>query len=104
MDERAASFIRFLDAFHRLRGRIQSAFSGAAGDLGLTELESIVLNAVTGSATPPTVPQIGRSLGHARQVVQRAANQLVDRGLIEAVPNPDTDAPTGSAQRQRVAT
>ncbi len=35
------------------------------------------------------MPQIGRSLGHPRQVIQRAVNVLVDKGLIETAPNPD---------------
>jgi DNA-binding MarR family transcriptional regulator len=48
-----------------------------------------VLNAVTGSPSPPTVPQIGRALGHPRQVIQRAANSLAEAGLIAALPNPD---------------
>lgn len=48
-----------------------------------------VLNAVVEAERPPTVPQIGRSFGHPRQLVQRAANALIAAGLIEAVPNPD---------------
>jgi DNA-binding MarR family transcriptional regulator len=35
------------------------------------------------------VPQIGRSLGVPRQIVQRAANSLVAAGLVETLPNPD---------------
>ena len=34
------------------------------------------------------LPQIGRSLGHARQVIQRAANVLVQRGFLETRANP----------------
>ena len=30
-----------------------------------------------------------RSFGQPRQLVQRAANSLIEAGLIEAVPNPD---------------
>lgn len=48
-----------------------------------------MLNAVVEADHPPTVPQIGRSYGQPRQIVQRAANSLIDMGLIEAVPNPD---------------
>ena len=52
-------------------------------------MEATVLAAVVEATRPPTVPQIGRSLGHPRQVIQRAANGLVAAGLIEAAPNPD---------------
>jgi DNA-binding MarR family transcriptional regulator len=81
--------IGLIDATSRLRGRLKSAFAGSAEDLGLSEMEMTVLNAVTGSPSPPTVPQIGRALGHPRQVIQRAANSLADAGLIEPLPNPD---------------
>jgi DNA-binding MarR family transcriptional regulator len=78
-----------LDELARIRGRIGTAFSPGRKQTGLTEVEWIVLNAVTGATNPPTVPQIGRSLGHARQVVQRAATRLVDHGLVEWIDNPD---------------
>lgn len=56
---------------------------------GLAEMELTVLTAVVNAANAPTVAQIGRSLGHPRQVVQRAANQLVERGLVVFTDNPD---------------
>lgn len=87
--DRATAFITFLDEVHRLRGRMHSALGNSYGHMGLTNTEIVVLNAVVGAATPPTVPRIGRSLGHARQVIQRAANALIERGLIEQTPNPD---------------
>jgi DNA-binding MarR family transcriptional regulator len=87
-DARAGSFIRFLDEFHRVRGRIAEGMADAYEER-FSDVEGVVLNAVAGAASPPTVPQIGRSLGHARQVIQRAANALIERGLIATVPNPD---------------
>ena len=86
---RAALLIQLLDEVARIRGRISSAFAEGRIATGLSDLEMVVLNAVTGAAHPPTVPQIGRSLGHARQVIQRAASALVAQGLIEWVANPD---------------
>lgn len=81
--------IGLIDATSRLRGRLKSAFAASAADSGLGEMEMTVLNAVTGARTPPTVPQIGRALGHPRQVIQRAANALVDAGLIATSENPE---------------
>lgn len=78
-----------IDAVARLHGRTRSAFSPAREGLGLNDMESTVLIAVVGAQTPPTVPQIGRSLGHPRQVIQRAANALVAAGLIRLADNPD---------------
>lgn len=52
-------------------------------------MEHTVLAAVVEARQPPTVPKIGRALGHPRQVIQRAANGLVARGLIGLVENPD---------------
>lgn len=89
MPERARDFIQFLDELARARGRTVVAFRDIRIMHGLTEVENIVLTAVTGARTPPTVPQIGRSLGHPRQVIQRAADSLVARGLLEWRDNPD---------------
>ncbi|MBV9842291.1 MAG: MarR family transcriptional regulator [Sphingomonadaceae bacterium] len=88
-ESRAELFIRLLDEVARTRGRIASAFAASRAASGLSDLEMVVLNAVTGAASPPTVPQIGRSLGHARQVVQRAASALVAKELAEWMTNPD---------------
>lgn len=78
-----------IDAVSRLHGRTRSAFAPAREGLGLNKMESTVLVAVIGAQTPPTVQEIGRSLGHPRQVIQRAANSLVDAGLIVLTDNPD---------------
>ena len=83
-----ASLISLFDSLSRLRGRLSSVFAPARPE-ALSVTEMTVLNAVAGARTPPTVPQIGRSLGHARQVIQRAATTLVAAGLIEMQPNPD---------------
>ncbi|MGE3692473.1 MAG: MarR family winged helix-turn-helix transcriptional regulator [Novosphingobium sp.] len=77
------------DELIRLNGRMKSLFAGARRREGLGDSEQSVLNAVVEADRPPTVPQIGRSYGQPRQIVQRAANSLIEAGLIEAVPNPD---------------
>ncbi|MET0588340.1 MAG: helix-turn-helix domain-containing protein [Novosphingobium sp.] len=77
------------DELIRLGGRMKATFAGARREEGLGDSEMSVLNAVVEADRPPTVPQIGRSFGQPRQLVQRAANSLMDAGLIEAVPNPD---------------
>lgn len=78
-----------IDALARTQGRLRAAFAPAREAAGLSMIEHTVLVAVVEARTAPTVPQIGRSLGHPRQVIQRAANQLVEAGLISARPNPD---------------
>jgi DNA-binding MarR family transcriptional regulator len=77
------------DELIRINGRMKSLFAGARRREGLGDSEQSVLNAVVEADRPPTVPQIGRSYGQPRQIVQRAANSLIEAGLIEAVPNPD---------------
>ncbi len=77
------------DELIRLNGRLKSLFAEARRGAGLGDSEMGVLNAVVEADRPPTVPQIGRSFGHPRQLVQRAANALMAAELIEAVPNPD---------------
>jgi DNA-binding MarR family transcriptional regulator len=77
------------DELIRLGGRMKATFAGARREEGLGDSEMAVLNAVVEADRPPTVPQIGRSFGQPRQLVQRAANSLMAAGLIEAEPNPD---------------
>lgn len=89
MTDHAHQFIRLLDELARTRGRTMAAFRDLRAESGLTDVENVVLTAVTGATRPPTVPQIGRSLGHPRQVIQRAADTLVTRGLLEWRDNPD---------------
>lgn len=87
--DRLSDFERFADEVARLRGRMQELFAPTRAASGLGAMELTVLTAVVNAALPPTVAQIGRSLGHPRQVVQRAANQLAERGLVEFADNPD---------------
>lgn len=81
--------VALIDELVRLNGRLKSLFSTAYADSGLSSMEFTVLTAICSANTPPTVPQIGRSLGHARQVIQRAANLLVGQNLVETVDNPN---------------
>jgi len=81
--------VGLVDETSRLNGRLRGIFSASCQSIGLGESEIMVLNAVVEAERPPTVAQIGRSLGHARQLIQRAANSLCDDGLIATAPNPD---------------
>ncbi|MCB2079865.1 MAG: MarR family transcriptional regulator [Novosphingobium sp.] len=81
--------VGLIDEVSRLQGRVKSVFAVARQGVGLGESEITVLNAVVEAERPPTVPQIGRSLGHPRQLIQRAANSLKAAGLIEMLENPD---------------
>jgi DNA-binding MarR family transcriptional regulator len=77
------------DELIRVNGRLKAMFAGARRDEGLGDSEMAVLNAVVEADRAPTVPQIGRSFGQPRQIVQRAATSLIAQGLLEARPNPD---------------
>jgi DNA-binding MarR family transcriptional regulator len=89
MADSHCDLIMLIDATARLHGRLRSAFATVRTESGLSEMEQTVLSAVTEARTPPIVAQIGRSLGHPRQVIQRAANALAEAGLIAFVDNPD---------------
>jgi DNA-binding MarR family transcriptional regulator len=73
----------------RVGARLSGTFAEARRQAGLGDSEFLVLNAVVEAEHPPTVPRIGRSLGRPRQLVQRAADSLIDAGLIRTLPNPD---------------
>lgn len=83
------ALVGLVDEISRLNGRLKSTFAASRRAIGLGESEMMVLNAVVEADRPPTVPQIGRSLGSPRQLVQRAANALMARGLLETAANPD---------------
>lgn len=89
MSDRFTDFERFADEVARLRGRMRALFADTRAESGLPEMELMVLTAVVNAAAPPTVAQIGRSLGHPRQVVQRAANRLAELGLAAFADNPE---------------
>lgn len=81
--------IALIDEVLRLNSRLRTIFEGTTEFTGLSSMQFTVLTAVTESRSAPTVPQIGRSLGHPRQVIQRAANVLVAEGLIDTQDNPN---------------
>lgn len=77
------------DEVSRLKSRLGTLFAEAGVASPLSSLESTVLTAVMEAQRAPTVPQIGRSLGHHRQAVQRAARALCAAGLLVTIANPD---------------
>lgn len=81
--------IALIDEVIRVNSRLRSVFEGTTEFSGLNSMQLTVLTAVVESKSPPTVPQIGRSLGHPRQVINRAVKVLLEEGLIEALDNPD---------------
>ena len=81
-------FERFADEISCLRGRMQALYADTRAKTGLSKMEMTVLTAVVNATRPPTVAKIGHSLGHPRQVVQRAANQLAELQLISFTDNP----------------
>lgn len=81
--------VALVDETIRLNSRLRSVFGTARAGCALNDSEHMVLNAVVEAGQAPTVAQIGRSMGQARQLVQRAANSLREAGLIESCDNPD---------------
>ena len=81
--------VGLVDEVIRLHGRLATVHGDRGETEGLTGAQALVLTAVINAGRPPTVPQIGRSLGHARQSVQRIANALIAQGLLTSTENPD---------------
>jgi len=78
-----------MDEVLRTHGRLLAATAGFGAEDGLTGAQMLVLTAVVNAQRAPTVPQIGRSLGHTRQSVQRIADALLARGFVATKDNPD---------------
>jgi DNA-binding MarR family transcriptional regulator len=69
-------------------GRLKRIFAEATAETGLTQMAYQSFIVISDGAAPTTVPALGRRLGHPRQVMQRAVNELIAAGLIETLPNP----------------
>jgi DNA-binding MarR family transcriptional regulator len=89
MPDSHSDLVLLYDAVARIHGRLRESFAAVRAGSGLSDIEHTVLAAVVEAQRPPTVPQIGRALGHPRQVIQRAANALQAGGLIVFTANPD---------------
>ena len=81
--------VALLEESIRLKESAQKVLSDAMGGKTLTRLERLILVITSESDEPLTGSQISRALGNSRQVVQRAANQLVKAGLLRKLKNPD---------------
>ena len=85
---RSNPLLAVIDEILRLQSCFEDLFSEVSNASELSTLQKLVIFAVFDAPTPPTVPQIGRNLGHPRQVIQRVVNELVREGLLEKAPNP----------------
>jgi DNA-binding MarR family transcriptional regulator len=83
-----AELTSLISECYLLHGQLNNLFSTVKDSVDMTGMESLTLFAIVNSDKPVTIPQIGRSLGHARQVIQRAANALEARGLVRTMENP----------------
>lgn len=83
-----AELTSLISEFFLLQGRLTNIFASIRECADLSGVETLTLSAVISAERPVTVPQIGRSLGHARQVIQRAARVLETRGLLTTRDNP----------------
>lgn len=86
---RSNPLVQMIDEIIRLNSRLRTVFAGSAEATGLSAMEAAVLAAVVDAQRAPTVARIGRSLGHPRQIIQRAANNLIEAELVRTMPNPD---------------
>ena len=80
--------LSIVDEVLRLQSGLERIFADLECLSGLSTLQKLVLSCVLEAPVAPTVPQIGRNLGHSRQVIQRIVNELVTEELVEKTPNP----------------
>jgi DNA-binding MarR family transcriptional regulator len=83
-----ADIVVILGEANRIATRCLQIFSQIRQASGLSGIETLTLMAIAHAPDPPTVPQVGRSLGHPRQVIQRAVRVLEQAGLVRLEPNP----------------
>lgn len=81
--------IALIEECIQLRDIAQDVLSNSTGASQLSRLDGLVLLSIAEAGVPLTAAQIGRNLGHSRQVIQRIGNELLDLGLLQRIPNPD---------------
>lgn len=81
-------FLKLINEILRINGRVRRVFAGVETMTGLSAMQLSVLASVGESRRLQTVSDLGRSLGHPRQVIQRTANDLVTAGLLGFADNP----------------
>jgi DNA-binding MarR family transcriptional regulator len=72
----------------RLNGRLLAAGDALVGDIGLSSARWQVLGAAALSPVPLPVAHLARSMGLARQSVQRLVDEMMNDGLVRYAPNP----------------
>jgi DNA-binding MarR family transcriptional regulator len=73
----------------RMNGRLLAAGDELVGPVGLSSARWQVLGAIALSPMPLPVAHLARSMGLARQSVQRLVNEMMKDGLVQDAPNPN---------------
>ena len=81
------SWTRFAEAVFRLNGLMIAAGETITGPIGQSSARWQVLGGL--GYGPKTVAEVARSIGHARQSVQRVADALIADGLVARRDKPD---------------
>lgn len=88
MDDPILRLQALSDAVETVHLALRGWQAAAREGLEISAMELAVLAGMCGAADPQTVAALGRSLGHPRQVIQRAADALVAGGLAAQERNP----------------
>ncbi|MEO6395909.1 MAG: MarR family transcriptional regulator [Devosia sp.] len=81
------AWTRFAESIFRINGLLMQAGEGITRPLGQSSARWQVLGGV--GYGPRTVADIAKSIGHARQSVQRVADALANEGLVVFRDKPD---------------
>jgi DNA-binding MarR family transcriptional regulator len=85
---REAATELILEVF-RVNGRLLAAGDELVGPVGLTSARWQVLGAIALSPMALPVAHLARSMGLARQSVQRLVDEMMKDGLVRDAPNPN---------------
>ncbi|WP_172300392.1 MarR family winged helix-turn-helix transcriptional regulator [Pseudoruegeria sp. HB172150] len=88
LSHKGAATGRVIFEILRLSGRLAAAGDALVGDIGLTSARWQVLATADFAKRSPTVSDIARRLGLARQSVQRLVNELAADGFVRLEDNP----------------
>src|SRR5580658_10642123 len=88
MSRRDETVVGLILSVFRLNGQLIDAGNRLVADISLTSAWWQVLGALALSPTPLPVAHIARNMGLSRQSVQRIADLLAEKGLVQFEANP----------------
>ncbi len=89
LSKEGSTLFELIFEIHRTHVKLMAMSDTVARSLGTTASRSLTVSVISGRSEPITVSEISRLMGVSRQHTQRTTDALVEKGLVEYLPNPN---------------